>query len=861
MKNKKYFITSFLVLIIFTIIFFVENMFPFGNDSLVWSDMHEQIVPMYYHFYDSIFGDSSLLIDFTSSGGTNFIGVMAYYIMSPVSLVLLLFPRDMLLYGTSLVIVLKFLLAALSCLYFISKYFKKINTPYQILLSLLYTFSSYSFSLYVITSWMDIVYIFPFLMIGLKKLLDLEDTKLYIIMLVFSLVFCYYLSFILLLFIIFVSFIYLVVYKKENFKRSIFYLGFSTIISILISSFVLVPTFLQMFSSQRVGFEFDIIMSSGFGPLSDKLSFLFASGILIGLVFLLLLNWKKHKKFICFLLPVLLILGLPLIIEPINKMWHFGSYVYFPYRYGFILIFMLIVGASYYLNNVENKFKVPNFINKYLPYLCVVFTILGMGVLVFKYSVPILDSIDSLTFTKNKKVLIALFLIFVAMFVSTLFIFLNSKNKKSSIVLIYIVAFANILFNSYLYFGGYDPDDDLEFKYNQMLAVDDKVFDEGYYLKETDKFLISNYGMVMNLNTYSSFTSLIDKIGFYTFQRLGYDSFWMDTTSLGGNLFTDIVLANKYVVSNKEYDDVFYNYLYTEEKLNYYEYKYDMPYGYILNKNASLKYANNSFDASNIIYNSIMSDSNIFVIHDLFTSNDVSKINYMKDNVINKDLNIVGNKRLYLEIFSDFNNRNKSKNYDSFDVYVNDVLVYEKVPNIYRNGSLLLGEFKDTSVNVKIVSLKNSIVRNISIGELDLDKLNNFINDSSLIVKDLNLEENSVSFSVDGKKGDILFLPITYLDGYNGTHEIVRVFDNFIGVILNDGVNNVKLSYYPKGVVIGAVISLIGMVAFYIWNRYLSKLDCLILNNLVSSIYMLVFVLLSIVFYVVMPIIFLINFV
>ena len=124
MKNKKYFITSFLVLVIFAIIFFAENMFPFGSNSLVWSDMHEQIVPMYYHFYDSVLGDLSLLIDFTSSGGTNFIGVMAYYIMSPISLVLLLFPRNMLLYGTSLVIVLKFLIAALSCLYFLSKYFE-----------------------------------------------------------------------------------------------------------------------------------------------------------------------------------------------------------------------------------------------------------------------------------------------------------------------------------------------------------------------------------------------------------------------------------------------------------------------------------------------------------------------------------------------------------------------------------------------------------------------------------------------------------------------------------------------------------------------------------------------------------------
>ena len=69
--------------------------------------MHEQITAMYYHFYDAVHGSSSLLVDFNSGGGISFIGIIAYYIASPFTLVLLLFPRDMLTNAVSLTVMLK----------------------------------------------------------------------------------------------------------------------------------------------------------------------------------------------------------------------------------------------------------------------------------------------------------------------------------------------------------------------------------------------------------------------------------------------------------------------------------------------------------------------------------------------------------------------------------------------------------------------------------------------------------------------------------------------------------------------------------------------------------------------------------
>ena len=122
-KKKAYIYTSLIVVAIFLVLFITKGIFPFGKNSLIWGDMHDQITAFYYHFYDSIIGNSSLLVNFSTSGGINFIGVLAYYILSPVSFVLLLFPREDIYLAVSILIAIKVLLCSLTCLYFIQTYF------------------------------------------------------------------------------------------------------------------------------------------------------------------------------------------------------------------------------------------------------------------------------------------------------------------------------------------------------------------------------------------------------------------------------------------------------------------------------------------------------------------------------------------------------------------------------------------------------------------------------------------------------------------------------------------------------------------------------------------------------------------
>lgn len=844
--KKKYIVTSIVILGVLSVIFFIKGYYPFGSQSIIWSDMHEQITAMYYHFYDSIYNSKSLFVDFNSGGAINFVGVLAYYILSPFTLIILFFPRELIDNAVSIIVALKILLSGLTCLYFISKTFNKIDDNYKIILSLLYAFSSYSLTLYIITPWIDIVYLFPMLLLGLKKLLDLESSKLYIITLSISLICSFYITFIVLLFIIFSSFLYLYIFKKENIKKAIFHLGVATIISILIASVILIPSFIQIFASQRASINLAEIVNSKFGPLSDKIAYLFGSTILIVFSLLILLNFKKHKKFTIFLFLNLLLLGLPLIIEPINKMWHFGSYVYFCYRYGFIIVLFLIIGVGYYLTNLDSMKKYPIIVSKIIPLLLLIITFIVMFVIFYKYRFRIFLAIDSLTFTRDKIALLSLFIVSLLIFITVLILFFtNKKESNFTIIFLYIITISQILFNSYFYFNKYDSNY-LNNQYNWMEEIYDiNLLKDKYYVKETNRILISNYGMVSDIRTFSNFTSLVDKINYETMIKLGYDSYGNDTEAIGGNLFTDIILAQKYIISDRKISDSYYHYVNDIDNYLYiYEFS-NLPFGFVINNNSSIKNAKNSMEASNIIYNSITNNDNIF---------DIEKLDALENKYF-----ISGKKRLYLDI--DFNINDKRNNYNLFDIYVNGNLLYQSIPNTNRNGTLYLGEFLDEEVEIKIVSLKENNIKDINLGILDLQKIDDFLNNYGKNV-DIEFNHNKMIISTNGNNNDLLFLPITYLDNYKcSTHEIFRVYDNFIGIKLHDGENIIEISFIPKGFIIGIIISFIGIVFFIIWERYLYKLNLTLLNNIFYYIYLILFILLVSFYYIVLPILFIISFI
>ena len=51
---------------------FTSHIYPFGDNSLVWGDMYDQIMAFYFHMYDSFYDGMSLLFNPTVNNSISF---------------------------------------------------------------------------------------------------------------------------------------------------------------------------------------------------------------------------------------------------------------------------------------------------------------------------------------------------------------------------------------------------------------------------------------------------------------------------------------------------------------------------------------------------------------------------------------------------------------------------------------------------------------------------------------------------------------------------------------------------------------------------------------------------------------------
>lgn len=856
-KLKPYLLTSGLVLLVLTIIFLIKGIYPFGNHSLIWGDMHDQITAFYYYFYDCVYGNSSLLINFSSSSGINFLGIIAYYILSPFSLIVLLVKREEIYLVVSVIIALKILVSSLTCLYFIRTYFKKLPCLLSILLAIIYAFSGYSLIMYQITPWIDAMYLFPILMIGLKKVLDLERPTLYIIILTLSLIFSFYVSIMVILFIFLASFIYLLVYQdtKEARKKAIFSLGISTILSLACSCFIVVPSYLQISLSSRIGFNLNFLLNSKTGPITDKISMFLFGGIVYAGILFLMKHYKQHKKFLSFYLPVLLIMLIPVLIEPVNKIWHFGSYAFFPYRFGFVTMFLLICGACYYFNQYQPQIikKEKTKRNQILSIILTGFTFVVLAGCMKYYYHDFQVAIETLSISVNHILLIILLfttgLVTISCFI---LILLNKKLNTFTLVLISVITFTHIFANTSIYLGMDQEQEALMSQYEELAEIS-KDYPEGEYyrVKNEASNMIMNSSMVMKYHNLDHFTSLTNKNNIESLKQMGYSSMWVKTFSKGGNLFLDSVLANKYLITRKELDSEYYELTKTYQNLKFYTLKETPSYGYFIRNNDTIFDKNNSFEISNSFYQNITGSSeDIFTIQDTFDANNLEVVtkdgmtNYQiidrkADNYLETNIEVEGKKTLYLEILKSLINNENLKIYKNFNVYINDHLYRQKAFDENDNGSLCLGTFENEVVNLKIQFEKSAELDHVTVGIMDNEKYENFVK-NNFIETNISYQGNTVTANVDGEKDKILFLPINYNEGYTATNngkkvEVLKLYENYIGIELEEGENNIQLSFMPKGFLPGIIVSIVALITTIVilkTNIYQKLLEMNVLANI-----------------------------
>ena len=138
-KENYIFILSFILpMVIMFVVFTSLGVGFIGDKTIVSSDMYTQYVAYFGKFKDILSGDGSIFYSFNKSIGGNNIGLFAYYLASPLNLLLILFPKSAIGEFIFIIYLIKIGLASLCFSLYISKVYKK-KDLFVVIFSLCYS--------------------------------------------------------------------------------------------------------------------------------------------------------------------------------------------------------------------------------------------------------------------------------------------------------------------------------------------------------------------------------------------------------------------------------------------------------------------------------------------------------------------------------------------------------------------------------------------------------------------------------------------------------------------------------------------------------------------------------------------------
>lgn len=194
-KNNIYtFVTGGIAIFVILLVYFCFDIIPFGDRTVYRMDLYHQYGPLFSELYDRLTSGESLIYSWNSGLGLPFIGNFYNYLSSPLSFIVLLFGHKNTFEAVATLIAIKSVLSAMSMANYLKKS-QKLNSPLICAFGILYAFSGYFIAYYWNVMWIDAMYILPFVVLGIERIIDKGKSGLYLISLVYCIFSNYYIGF------------------------------------------------------------------------------------------------------------------------------------------------------------------------------------------------------------------------------------------------------------------------------------------------------------------------------------------------------------------------------------------------------------------------------------------------------------------------------------------------------------------------------------------------------------------------------------------------------------------------------------------------------------------------------------------
>lgn len=834
-------------------IYSVFKVFPFGDTTVLRMDLYHQYGPLFVELFDRVVERKSFIYSFTSGGGSSFLGNYFNYLSSPLTALIFLFDRVQMPYAITFLVGLKCILSAGTFTFYLKKS-QKANEIYVTAFGILYAFSAYFLAYFWNIMWIDAMFLFPLIILGIERIINKGKPALYIISLILLLYSNYYMGYMACIFavIYFIAYYFMnnsssakidssyIPQKKISLKailnnklidRGLRFAGASLLAGLLCAFFLLPVYFILTGSSATSGdfpktaklyfsaFEFikshfafleTTIRSSG----EDVLPNVYCGVISLILVPLFVVNKNIKMKEKGIYISILLFLFVSFDVNILNYIWHAFHFPNdLPYRFSYMYSFILLVISYKALKNI-----------KYLGIKEIGFTSMAW--------VAMAVIAEEMKTEKMKNLTPYMTIAFIIIWCAVLFL-AKKKNFGKAVIgtMIISVAFCEIIVADTKAFS-------LAQKQTDYVSNYETYREDINYIKENDKDLYKSE--LTNLNTRMD-PGLYGYDGISTFSSMAYEDYSHLQYSLGmfGNRINSYTYNTQTPVYNMMYNIKYL--IYKDEKTRpstdlytkFYESSdgesvvfkndYFLPISFCVSENINGwdTTENNPFRVQGEFFEKATGYSDVF--------KEVNYTNCSYDGVTGE--NIANNGSYWFSPSGDFGNIDitvKPNTNGNMYLYITS----KDITNVTcKSGEDTVTQSLDTpyildlgykTIDDEVTISLDCTTADGSDGNFDIycysiDKNVLDMGYNKLKVTSMNIEdfsETKITGKVTAKENCVLYSSIPYDSGWSVTvdgekTETFGVGNCQLGIMLKPGEHTIEYKYKPKGLMAGSAVSLV----------------------------------------------------
>ncbi len=576
--------------VLFFLIYLARGLYPFGDGTVLVLDLNGQYVYFFENLRNTVLEGGSLLYSWSRALGGEFLGMYAYYVASPLSYLICLFPKE----RTQEFLLVMFMIKAALCGgtmgFYLHKHSERRNQLTITAFAVMYAMSAYCVVQQNNTMWIDAVMWLPLVTYGIEQLVKYGKYKVFVIFLALTVASNFYIGYMVCIYVFLYFFFYHFAYtdysannprlEKAHLLKSFIRIGVYSLIATGMAAVIVLGAYysLQFGKNEFTDPNWDIflridvydilfkMLPSSYDTVRiDGLPFIYC-GLLAAIaapLFFCSRRFTEREKIVSGIFLAIFLLSF--MISVIDLVWHgFQKPQWLNNRYSFMFCFFVLLLAFRAFENIE--FVPSGAIGITAGFIFLVVAVLQCFAEEYKNKLTALSyGPNEEDFVVHEFATIVLSLVCLAAYLIIIGLIKKQGLRDITAVILLGIVCVEVFLSGLCNINDLDKDVGYTkyYKYNEFQALYRPVtetlenYDSTFYRFEKTYHRKLNDNMALQIKGLSNSTSTLNKDTISFLHSMGYYSVSHKSQYKGGNTVSDSLLGLKYIISENDLSEIY----------------------------------------------------------------------------------------------------------------------------------------------------------------------------------------------------------------------------------------------------------------------------------------------------------------